>query len=58
MEKRAGEEDRTQAQRLSPRTVGRYEHVLYQQRHIVLKHTQMCAQRKRTANTFIDILST
>lgn len=28
---------------LSPRTMGRYEHVLYQQRHIILKHTQMCA---------------
>lgn len=23
--------------------MGRYEHVLYQQRHIVLKHMQMCA---------------
>lgn len=28
---------------LSPRAMERYEHVLYQQRHIILKHTQMCA---------------
>lgn len=30
---------------LTPRTMGRYEHVLNQQRDIILKHTQMRAPK-------------
>ena len=30
---------------LTPRTMGRYEHVLNQQRDIILKHTQMHAPK-------------